>query len=114
MQLFGRVLQDNNPALERRPNDKLQRGRRESLQKQRVPEPTTTGKNHEWNSSTRLRLISARSSSPVPNLRASCPGRSFCRATSSATSPWMTVKFHSGFYSVVDATYLGMLLIRSV
>src|SRR6266702_4797244 len=67
-------------------------------------------------SSTRLRRISACTSSPLPRITRSLPGSSLSLVTDSAASPLRSVELihGSGSERVVDATYFWVLFSTAV
>src|SRR6266849_1764157 len=84
--------------------------------KRRRPDPKIRGwiKRMYW--SMRLRRISDLTSSPLPRITRSFPGSSLSLATESAASAFRSVELlhGNGSRSVVDDTYLGVLLSTSV
>src|SRR3989442_510167 len=79
--------------------------------KSRLPLPSTTGKTISRSSSTRSLAISVCTSLALPWTTMSPFSVCFSFETDFTTSPLSTVElFQSGFSSVEDTTYLGMLL----
>src|SRR5215213_1785685 len=83
-----------------------------SSRNRRLPPPTTTGSIITRNSSTRSWATSVCTNSLLPITCRSWPSSCFSAATASPTSSWSTVEFcHArGSASVLDATYLGLVL----